>query len=190
MVDATSWEVSMSRSAMLMLALLLGAALDLAAQAPPIALVPGRRIRVHRRAETTLVGDLVSLGPDSLTMTTSAADTVMVARAAITRLDLSTGTKSKAGKGAVNGLIFGALGGALIGVLASGSDDGDFIDFGPGEWAASGALMFGAVGAGVGALIGAGQRADRWERVALPTVAIVPVPGKGSGVAVGMRFRF
>jgi hypothetical protein len=180
----------MSRSALLILALLLCTALDLAAQAPPIDLVPGRRIRVHRRAETTLVGDLVSMGSDSLTMTTAAADTLAVARASITRLDLSTGTKSKAGKGAVNGLLFGALGGALIGVLASGSDDGDFIDFGPGEWAASGALMFGAIGAGVGALIGSGQRADRWESVALPTVAIVPVPGTGSRVAVGVRFRF
>lgn len=179
----------MSRSALLILALLLCTALDLAAQAPPIDLVPGRRIRVHRRAETTLVGDLVSMGSDSLTMTTAAADTLAVARASITRLDLSTGTKSKAGKGAVNGLLFGALGGALIGVLASGSDDGDFIDFGPGEWAASGALMFGAIGAGVGALIGSGQRADRWESVALPTVAIVPVPGTGSRVAVGVRFR-
>jgi hypothetical protein len=180
----------MSRSASLILALLLGTALDLAAQAPPIDLVPGRRIRVHRRAETTLVGELVSLGPDSLTLTTAAADTVAVSRAAITGLDLSTGTKSNAGKGALNGLIFGGLGGALIGVLASGSDDGEFLDYGPGAWAASGALMFGALGAGVGALIGSGQRADRWESVPLPTVAIVPLPGKGSRVAIGVRFRF
>lgn len=180
----------MSRSHILVLTLLLCTAVDLAAQAQPVDLVPGRRIRVHRRAETTLVGDLVSLGPDTLTMTTSAADTVAVQRAAISRLDLSTGTKSKAGKGAVNGLLFGGLGGALIGVLASGSDDGEFLDYGPGAWAASGALMFGALGAGVGALIGSGQRTDQWEGVVLPTVAIVPVAGTGSRVAIGVRFRF
>ena len=180
----------MSRSALLILALLLCTALDLAAQAPPIDLVPGRRIRVHRRAETTLVGDLVSLGPDSLTMTTAAADTLAVARASITRLDLSTGTKSKAGKGAVNGLLFGALGGALIGVLASGSDDGDFIDFGPGEWAASGALMFGALGAGVGALIGSGQRTDLWEPTVWPAITVAPGGRVGNAVALGIHLRF
>jgi len=175
---------------MLVLALLLCTAVDLAAQAQPVDLVPGRRIRVHRRAESTLIGELVSLHSDTLTMTTTAADTVAVPRAAITRLDLSMGTKSRAGKGAVKGLIFGGLGGALIGVLASGSDDDWWIEFGPGAWAAGGALMFGALGAGIGALIGSGQRTDRWEGVALPTVAIVPGSGKGNRVAIGVRLRF
>lgn len=180
----------MSRSPILVLALLLGTALDLAAQAPPVDLVPGRRIRVHRRAEPALVGELVSLGSDSLTMTTAAADTVAVARAAITRLDLSTGTKSQAGQGAVTGLLIGAATGALLGVAASGSDDGSWVDAGPGAWALSGAIGFGAIGAGVGALIGAGKHTDRWEQSALPAVVVMPNRGAGTHVVLAWQFTF
>jgi len=180
----------MSRSLLLACALLVCAGTDLVAQAQPVDLVPGRRIRVHRQTQSTLIGALLSVSSDTLTMITTGPDTVAVARSTIRRVDVAVGTKSQAGKGAVTGLLIGGLGGALLGVASSGSDDGDFLDAGPAEWAVSGAVFFGAIGAGVGALIGSGHRTDRWEAVVVPTVTVIPVPGKPSQVAVGVKLRF
>jgi hypothetical protein len=60
----------------------------------------------------------------------------------------------------------GGLGGAIYGAAACHPEPGTF-DIGRGPCAAAGGLLFGALGAGLGALIGSGGRAEHWERVAL-----------------------
>jgi len=164
------------------------------AQQKSDALVPGSRIRIQQRQGAAVQGALVSIGDTAVTVRTSETDTVVVARAAIAKVEVYEGTKSGAGKGALNGFLIGGLGGVLIGVAASGSDDGSFLDFNAGEWAVGIGLTFGALGAGIGALIGSGSHTEKWEQATLPpvlpTVTILPDDSKGRRVALGVRISF
>jgi len=160
------------------------------AQQDTAGLVPGRRIRVHQQGNQKLVGSFVSMDSASLAIVTNVGDTVRVPRGSIDGLDLSQGTKSNAGKGALTGLLIGGLGGVIIGVAASGSDDDEFFDFSAGTWAAGIGLTFGALGAGIGALIGSGQRTDKWAPTAWPTLSFQPSRRDGGTVALGMHLTF
>lgn len=160
------------------------------AQQDTTGLVPGRRIRVHQQDSEKLVGSFVAMDSASLAMVTNAGDTVRVPLGYVGGLDLSQGTKSNAGKGAVTGLIIGAMSGVLVGAVASSADDGDFIDMNAGQWAVGIGVAFGALGAGVGALIGSGSRSDKWAPAVWPTLTLAPDAGGGKGVAVGMQLTF
>ena len=141
-----------------------------AAQGSPDELV-GRRIRIQQLHGATVQGALVAVTDTTVTLRTSETDTVSIARGGIARVEVYEGMKSGTGKGALTGLLIGGLGGALIGVAASGSDDGEFFDFGAGEWAAGIGITFGALGAGIGALIGSGSHTEKWSPAALPSGA-------------------
>ena len=160
------------------------------AQDSAAGLVSGRRIRIHQKGAKPVVGELVSISAENIKLTTSPADTVLVPRSAVSKIDLYMGTKSGAGHGALTGFLVGAAGGALMGVAASGSDDDEFLDFDAGELAATTGVLFGAIGAGVGAIIGSGSRRDRWTPTVLPTAMIVPDEPGGKRVAFGVRIRF
>jgi hypothetical protein len=161
------------------------------AQQDTTGLAPGRRIRVHQPDKHTVVGNFVAIDSASLGLETTPGDTLQIARARITGVDLSVGTKSKTGQGALSGLMYGALGGVALGLLASaGQDPNELFYVSPGAAAAGGALMFGAIGAGVGALIGSGKRTDRWEPTVWPVRVIAPGGQAGNGVALGMHLRF
>ena len=168
----------------------LAAAQGSQAQQDTTGLVPGRRIRVHQQDNHTLVGNFASMDSASLALVTTAGDTVQVPRGDIAGLDLSQGSKSNAGKGALTGLLIGAAGGALIGVASSSADDGDFIDFSAGEYAVGIGAVFGVLGAGVGALIGSGSRSDKWAPTAWPTLSVLPAGPDGHRVALGVQLRF
>jgi hypothetical protein len=179
----------MTRSMLALTALLLTLPSFAQAQQDTTGLVPGRRIRVHQPNNRTVVGNFVAMDSTSLGLETSLGDTLQIARAGITGVDLSVGTKSQAGKGAVTGLLIGGAAGVVIGLAASGSDDGELFDFGPGTWAAGSGLFFGAVGAGVGALIGAGNHTDRWEKAALPAVVVIPNRQAGTRIVLAWQLR-
>jgi hypothetical protein len=158
------------------------------AQQATTGLVPGRRIRIHQSGVKPLAGEFVSMGSDGIRLTTSPADTQLVPKADITGVDLSQGTKSKAGSGAVTGLLVGAAGGALLGVAGCSGDESGWVT--PGQCAGAGALVFGALGAGIGALLGSGKRTDKWAPTAWPTVSFQPFGRDGGTVALGMHLRF
>jgi len=159
------------------------------AQQDSTGLVPGRRVRVHQHKKQALVGSFVSLDSAGIRFVTAGTDTALVPRAYVTAVDISMGTKSKAGAYALRGFIYGAVGGVIIGVAASSSDNGEFLDYGAGTWAAGSGLFFGALGAGVGALIGSGKRTDKWDPMAWPTVAVLPAGPQGTTLALGVRLR-
>jgi len=119
------------------------------AQANTTTLAPGARIRVQQGSQT-VTGTLVSLDSAGLVIVTGKADSVTVPRASITAVEVSTGTRSHAGKGALIGLGTGLLTGVIVGIASSGSDDGDFFDFSSGEWAAGVGLTGAVIGTGVG----------------------------------------
>ena len=125
----------------------------------------GSRIRVTSDRGSR-VGTLVSLETDSLRYTTSdTASVTALPLASVLKLERSVGKRSNAGRGATIGGVVGGGLGLGLGLIASADDD-EFYDVGP-EDVAVVTLFLGAVGAGVGALIGSGSKRDRWETVPL-----------------------
>jgi hypothetical protein len=159
------------------------------AQAAPATLVPGARVRVHQGSES-LTGSLVSLDSAALVIATDKPETVTAPRASITAVEVSTGTKSRAGKGALIGLGVGAAAGIIVGLAASSSDNGDFLDYGAGTWAAGVGLAGAAIGTGLGALIGSGQHSDKWQPAVLPTVGVRGYGPDDNRVAIGLQITF
>jgi hypothetical protein len=156
------------------------------AQADTTTLAPGARARVQQGSKA-VTGTLVSLDSAGLVIATGKADTVTVPRASITAIEVSTGTRSHAGKGALIGLGTGLLTGVVVGIAASGSDDGEFLDASSGEWAAGVGLTGAVIGTGVGAIIGAVIRTDKWAPAVLPTVGIRGHGPDDKRVAIGLR---
>jgi hypothetical protein len=189
-------------AAVLVLALPLGlaAAQEAASPAPP--LVSGARVRVH--AHRIFIGTLVTLDTATLVLQDDALlDTLRVPVGSIGRLEVSTGQRSGAGRGAEIGLIAGASAGAIIGlaviitesiamsspVLWEGCPRDAIVCFGP-EAIFLSAAVLGAAGAGLGALIGALSPIDRWEQVPVRPVEIGIVPLEAHRLGVGVSIGF
>jgi hypothetical protein len=112
------------------------------------------------------VGTVVSLTRDTLVLRQGAGTAFEpVATAAITALDVSSGTHTRKAKGALLGMALGA--GIAAGIQAATWKKTTFIDFGRGGDAALAALPGGLVGGLVGFLIGAQGKED-WVPVSLP----------------------
>jgi hypothetical protein len=126
-------------------------------------LEPGERVRVTS-ARSKQVGTVNSVDGDSLRYTQLDSATVTaIPLASVVRLERSVGKRSNVGRGAKTmGLIGGGLG-LTIGLLAAADNSGWF-EIGVEEIAAVTAV-FGATGAGAGALFGAMSKHDVWEVV-------------------------
>ena len=159
------------------------------AQANTNTLVPGVRVRVHQGSQS-LTGSLVSQDSVGLVIATGKSDTVTAPLASITGVDVSRGTKSRAGKGALIGLGVGAATGIIVGLVGSSSDNGDFVDLNAEEWAVGMGLTGAVIGTGVGAIIGATQRTDKWQPTVLPTIGVRAYEPDGKRFAIGLRIRF
>ena len=159
-----------TRSAILAWLVVVSGASTLGARPARAQLGVGSRVRVtSERGKHT--GTLVSLDGDSLRYTK--ADTSVVTAlplASIVRLERSVGKRAATGRGAMIGGLIGGGFGLFVGIAAS-TDDSGWFEVGPGEIAAATAFT-GAIGAGLGALIGAASKRDQWETVPLtPAVA-------------------
>ncbi len=167
----------------------------------PADLTLGARVRITADTEVgkPLVGTYAGMDsgwirvrvPDPLRVDPSGAPTsktVSVPLGPRSRLEVSRGQRSRAGKGALIGGLVGGGAGLLLGVAAASENSGSsFFEVGPGEVAAV-TGMLGALGAGVGALIGAGSRMDRWEPIELPRVtARLRVERDRFGVGFSLR---
>jgi hypothetical protein len=155
------------RIASLVAALVVAAPFTLLAQQQSL-LAPGDRVRVTAP----------SIGVHEQVCTFSALrrDTAVVMEggrllalplASVTKLEVYRGRRSRAGKGAVTGLLVGTGAGVLLGVLDLAQEEGgaEYVLLG---WAGLG----GGAGALLGALVGAVIRADRWEPVRLYPVRV------------------
>jgi membrane associated rhomboid family serine protease len=156
------------------------------AQADAFPLAVGARVRVHQGAQTQ-TGTVVSLDSASLVFVAGKADTVAAPRASITAVEVSTGTRTRAGRGALIGLGAGAVTGVVVGAAASGSDDGEFFDADQDEWAVGVGLVGAVVGAGVGAIIGAVTHTDKWAPAVLPSVGFRGYGPNEQRVVIGLR---
>ncbi len=110
----------------------------------------------------------------------------------VTALEVSTGTRNRVMRDGLIGFGAGALLGVAFGVSAEDECSEEYICLVPassGEFAAVGAVVFGAVGLVTGAIIGAFDRADRWERASLPVRASIG-PSRSGGVSLNFSRTF
>src|SRR5262245_39275101 len=126
----------------------------LAAQEETKGLTPGQVIRVSGKNDFRFTGEYLGQDSSGLVIRPADGDTRKVPFAWIKKVELRTGHKSGAGKGAV----IGAGTGAVLGLVAVGGVDnssywGDSC-CSEGDYA-SGGFLFAAAGAGLGAIAGA-----------------------------------
>jgi hypothetical protein len=142
------------------------------------------------------VGTLLALRPDTIVVGNS--KNLVLEISSLTKLEVSRGNESKAGTGGIIGFVGGAVAGAVI-CLASecsitvGSGDGDSrsdpLDENPLVSVGLAAVVGGAVGYGVGVLIGSTIKVDRWEEIPLDQLRVTIAPCPGGGLSVGLRVR-
>ncbi len=148
---------------------------------------PGARVRLSAPdlGITKYNGSLVSVTRDTLTV-----DTLAVALASVTRLDVHRGRKSNTWKGAAYGFVAGAIPGAVLSYAGCASDPDPFIEIPPGVCAGLGVVLYGGIGAGIGAIVGALTRTDRWEEVPLDQLRVSFVPQRDGRFALGLSVAF
>lgn len=135
-----------------------------AAIADETPLAPGARIRVTllERKTEPVIGTLLALPPGAIEFEDSLAHSVP--RANVAKLELSRGMKAKTGQYALVGGILTAVAAGTFGyVLGSATDDNDAPATLGGGLGLAGFL----VGAGFGAIVGSGTKAEKWEKVEL-----------------------
>ena len=157
-------------------------------------LATGARVRVRLPGHGAgwLQGQFVMLSADSAAIALSETpDSVRFAMESAERVEVSEGRHSHAGKGALVGLGLGAGTGLILGLAVSAEECGEWcvIEVGTGEIAAV-TVMLGAVGAGIGALIGSFSHGERWRRVDLhpsEPARLAPIARAG-GLGIALRF--
>lgn len=138
-------------------------------QQPAVEADSGSRVRitVDKPSKHSHVGRLVSADADSLRFTTDTSGVVAIPTGSVTRFERSRGRRSNAGPGAlIGGLTLGAAG-LIIGIGAAADNSSWGLDVGV-EDVALVTLITGATGAGLGALIGAASKGEKWEPLAIP----------------------
>jgi hypothetical protein len=139
---------------------------------------PGRRVRVSTNAEPTpsdwVAGTWLSLSPDELILEQPDGKQVRLARNRLIRIQVSRGRRSRWALGAGVGLAAGFGVGALVeAALCSGKGERP-------ACVSNGYMIFGAVGAGLGALtggmVGSNMVTETWQ----------DVPAERIGVGLGM----
>jgi hypothetical protein len=211
-VSSTSnWERAMKRTSFaLALLSIAGSAIPLTAQTPTpnpgASVASGQRIRMTFTGSTPtqtqygpieappttdkgtgawVRGDTIAFRPEGSKDT---SNTIAVGAPNIQRLDISRGLHSNA----VAGLLWGGgIGLALGGVVgAAGCGKGDFI-ITQGECIGTTVVVLGVVGIGVGAIVGALIRTEKWTHVPgypMAKVSIVPLPHGGVGYGLALSF--
>jgi hypothetical protein len=121
----------------------------------------GTRVRVHTESHGRVVGHLARVSADSIVLEQLDEGGLQLALpvAAVSRIDISAGRRSRTGRGALIGLLAGgAAGSVALSEICEDSCVGAWILL---AFPIGGALVGAAVGAGVGSEI----KTERWQRV-------------------------
>lgn len=168
---------------------------SLSAQEAPVG--PGTRVRVQAPpSQTKWVRGTVSAWADgSLVLQPEDpqdASPLTLAWDQITRLEVHRGRKSAAGKGALIGLVGGAVAGFGLALIACEGWTEDCIDYGVGTIAiAVLTVPVGAAGgAAIGAVIGRIVGTDRWVRVATDRIQVSVTPTMGGQLGLVLSVGF
>lgn len=130
------------------------------------------RIQTAAKPGKWITGLAIGITPDSVgIIPLKTQDTLRYPRSALTRMEVSAGRKSNAGRGA---LIGGAVGGGLMVIFgaacAADTNEDDYVGCEGSDVPMYG-LVGAATGAAVGALIGALSHREKWEEVRLEPTA-------------------
>ena len=113
------------------------------------------------------------------------AGVVDVPLSSMTSLEVGQKGGSNAGKGALIGGVIGAVPGLLLGVAMA---EDEFFEVSPGDVVRA-TLFTGAIGAGIGAIIGAMSHGTTWVAVPLDDYRVnLMALEDGLGVSVSIRF--
>jgi hypothetical protein len=136
-----------------------------------------------------LIGEVSALRGDTLFVDVGGSSPTPVALSRVSTIEVSHGTKSNVGKGAlIGGLVGAALGGAAATAACGGIVMGQEVSCSGGEIVGGvvvGGLIVGAVGATIGALI----RTEGWEQIPLSGLRVQPSPVTGDGLAISAALR-
>ena len=105
----------------------------------------------------------------------------------VTRVEMRQGRKSNVARGALIGLIPGVVGGAFAGAHVARMEETRCPETFKG--AVIGAGIMGALTAGLGAIVGALIKTDRWEEVPLDRLRVGFAPQRDR-VSLGLRIAF
>lgn len=123
-------------------------------------LQPGDRIEIVLKSKAKHSGMFVMLADDAITLRARGGESGYprdeVAR--VSRLG-----SARRGRAALIGLAVGAAAGAALGAAAAGSDNGSFIDITVGPSMAAGGVLFGGVGAALGAAVARPARTELYR---------------------------
>lgn len=158
----------------------------------------GDRVRIRTTDREQVVGRLEQLGADSLILTDALGVRRSVARAGVTRFEVSRGRHRRMLAGAVIGTLAGALIGTGVGFALDAGEDAEYEDrCNAGESAYCGERWFDGIEVGIGAVLGSGIGlvtgvvagsfpVERWRTVPLSDrVALLARPSR-----IGMSVRF
>ena len=160
--------------------------------AQPVQLHSGARIRITATpyALENRTARVLSIRNDSLLLQLAPAETLTVAVAGVTKLDVSTGRSRHTLMGAGIGAVVGVASGALLG-YAGGDDPPGLLAMSASGKAALGAATLGVTGLVVGTVVGALRVTDRWTSVPLGAAQATPSLQVGRGGArLGVAVSF
>jgi hypothetical protein len=152
----------------------------------------GDRIRITATTKglTNRTARVLAARGDSLFLRLGQAETVGVALAGVTRLQMSDGRSRHTLRGAGLGTLVGVATGAVLGFV-SGDDDSGWFALSAQEKAAIYGTTLGAFGLFTGAVVGALTVSESWTSVPLGPTKATPVlrvgPG-GARLAVAVSF--
>ncbi len=151
-------------------------------------------MRITSQHGEEIIGQIKSLDNTSLTILTDYSRELGIAYADMVQLQRSLGVRSHYKKGAVIGLGIGALVG-ILGVITGECNEVEGYFGGCDTLQAALILIPSVGGALLGAIVGAASRAERWERVDIPSqsaASIMPTIGvhQGGRLAFGARISF
>ena len=151
---------------------------DPAVAETPMVVQVGSRVRVisPEVGAQPLVGQVVTLEPDAVVVAGSGGGAQRrVPVGSASSLEVSAGTKSKAGRGAMIGGGIGALSGVLMNIGDYNGDNNTLVV----------SIVGAASGAAIGALVGLAFKSESWRPARVPPVsaAIAPVP-RGAALSV------
>jgi hypothetical protein len=124
----------------------------------------GARVRITGPAQRH-VGTFEALRADTLVLVDDSVQSIPLHT--IDRFEVSRGRRPKTWTGAQVGFLAGAAAGAAVGAVASSCSGSECAPLSTGGWIAAGALVAGAAGGVIGAIVGATTHSDIWEEVPL-----------------------
>jgi len=153
----------------------------------------GDRIRITaaRKALHNRTARVLRVRGDSLILQVAPAETLAVALAGVTRLDVSTGRSRNALRGAGIGALIGVASGAVMG-YASGDDDRGWYSLSAADKAVVYGAALGVPGVVIGLVVGSLTLSDRWISIPLRSAVATPslqMDPSGRRVAVAVSFQ-